>query len=104
MTPTAPATTRGESPYVGPRPFTRTDRDEGVELYGRDAEVETLFNLLISQRIVVLYSPSWAGNTSLSEAKLVPRVEEEGLLVLPTARVGQEPQKNHGSTGSNRYS
>lgn len=104
MTGTAPATTRAESPYAGPRPFTRTDRDEGVELYGRDAEVETLFNLLISQRIVVLYSPSGAGKTSLIEAKLVPRVEEEGLLVFPTARVGQEPPKNHGSTGSNRYS
>jgi WD40 repeat protein len=91
-------------PYVGPRPFTRTDSLHGRELYGREVETESLFNLLISQRIVLLYSPSGAGKTSLIEAKLVPRLEEEGLAVLPTARVGLEPPPAAPATpDANRY-
>jgi WD40 repeat protein len=35
-----------------------------------------------------MYSPSGAGKTSLIEAKLLPRVEAEGLVALPTVRVG----------------
>src|SRR5579859_7421153 len=76
------------SPFVGPRPFTRSDTLAGRDMYGRDPEIEALFNMLIAQRIVVVYSPSGAGKTSLIEAKLVPRLEAEGFYVLPTARVG----------------
>jgi WD40 repeat protein len=60
-------------------------------LFGRDSDRDALFNLLISQRIVLMYSPSGAGKTSLIEASLVPVVEAEGLRPLPTARVGLAP-------------
>src|SRR5438132_2963091 len=79
------------SPYVGPRPFTRGDPEAGHGLFGRDADRDALFNLLISQRIVLMYSPSGAGKTSLIEASLVPVLEAEGLQVLPMGRVGLAP-------------
>jgi hypothetical protein len=75
-----PATS--DSPYVGPQAFSR-----GQRLYGRDRELRQLLNLLIAERIVLLYSPSGAGKTSLIQAALVPALEQEGLTVRPVARV-----------------
>jgi len=54
------------NPYIGPRAF-RT----GETLYGRDREVDELLDLLIAERIVLLYSPSGAGKTSLVQAALI---------------------------------
>ena len=83
-TATAPAR---PSPYVGPGPFER-----GQEMYGRDRDVAHLVDLLISARIVLLYSPSGAGKTSLIAAKLAPTLEAEDFFVLPVVRVGPEPR------------
>ena len=47
------------NPYVGPRAF-----QYGETLYGRDREVVELLDLVIAERIVLLYSPSGAGKTS----------------------------------------
>lgn len=74
------------NPYVGPRAF-RT----GEKLYGRDTELRDLLDLLIAERIVLLYSPSGAGKSSLIQAGLVPQLEDESFRVLPTARVNLEP-------------
>jgi LysM repeat protein len=74
------------NPYVGPRAFQR-----GEELYGRDREVMELLDLLIAERIVLLYSPSGAGKTSLVQAGLIPRLEAEAFQVLPVMRAGLEP-------------
>ncbi len=74
---------RTDTPYVGPRAFV-----PGEILYGRDPDARALLDLLIANRIVVLYSPSGAGKTSLLQAKLVPTLEdEENLSVLPIMRV-----------------
>ena len=70
------------NPYVGPRPF-----DRGEQLYGRDREADELRDLLVAERIVLLYSPSGAGKTSLIRARLVPELEEAGFKVLPEIRV-----------------
>src|SRR4051794_22844288 len=80
--------TANDNPYVGPRPFTLNDVEKGHDLYGRNREVSQLFDLLIATRIVLLYSPSGAGKTSLIQAKLVPKLEEEEFEVLPIIRVG----------------
>ncbi|HGA3039174.1 hypothetical protein I5L12_00865 [Serratia marcescens] len=72
-------------PYVGPSPFSAEQT-----LFGRDADIEQLQWRLISDRIIVLYSPSGAGKTSLLMAK-------NGLLstlttlfhVLPVLRIAQ---------------
>lgn len=74
------------NPYVGPRAF-----ETGEKLYGRDREVRQLLDLLIAERIVLLYSPSGAGKTSLVRAGLIPRLAAEGFHVLPVIRVSQEP-------------
>jgi WD40 repeat protein len=79
-------TTTRANPYVGPRSFTT-----GETLYGRDRETSKLLNLLIAERIVLLYSPSGAGKTSLIQAALVPQLHAEGFLVLPVIRVSAEP-------------
>src|SRR4029453_14288116 len=79
-------TTTRANPYVGPRSFAT-----GEILYGRDRETYKLLNLLIAERIVLLYSPSGAGKTSLIQAALIPQLLEEGFAVLPVIRVSAEP-------------
>lgn len=81
----APTPTR-LNPYVGPRPFERDD-----PFYGRDGEVLDLLDLLIAERLVLLYSPSGAGKTSLIQAALVPALEKKKFQVLPTIRVSLVP-------------
>src|SRR5262245_19706111 len=80
---------RGANPYVGPRSF-----KYGEVLYGRDREVAELVDLLIAERIVLLYSPSGAGKTSLIQAALMPRLQQEGFRVLPVIRVVPGPPGN----------
>jgi hypothetical protein len=75
-----------DNPYVGPRSFAYGER-----LYGRDREVTELGDTLLAQRMVLLYSPSGAGKSSLLEAALRPRLEQLQFRVLPTVRVGHEP-------------
>src|SRR3954469_11698305 len=84
-------TTAGNStgrtcPFVGPRPFRF-----GEPLFGRDREVPKLFDLVIAERIVLLFSPSGAGKTSLIQAGLIPALREEGFHDLPVIRVGLPP-------------
>lgn len=97
----------GTVPYVGPRPFTFEDARDGVELYGRERDVEHLVDLLISKRIVLLHSPSGAGKTSLIQAKLITTLDAENFHVLPVVRVGPEPHIEGMSLadlrGANRY-
>src|SRR5512135_3344205 len=73
------------NPYVGPRAF-----ETGETLYGREREVPDLLDLLIAERVVLLYSPSGAGKTSLISAGLIPQLAREGFHVLPVIRVNQE--------------
>jgi WD40 repeat protein len=89
------------NPYVGPRAF-----ETGEQLYGREREARELLLFLISQRIVLLHSPSGAGKTSLVQAGLIPRLREEGFHVLPVARVNLEPPASTAGKaggGFNRY-
>src|SRR5512139_1071945 len=74
------------NPYVGPRAF-----QTGEKLYGRDSEVQQLLDLLIAERIVLLYSPSGAGKSSLVQAGLIPCLRDEGFRVLPVTRVNLDP-------------
>jgi WD40 repeat protein/heme exporter protein D len=87
------------NPYVGPRAFERGDT-----LYGRNRELRRLLNLLIAERIVLLYSPSGAGKTSLIQAALIPELEAEGFRVWPAMRVNRElPPAETARTMANRY-
>src|SRR2546423_1296196 len=82
------------NPYVGPRALAL-----GEPIYGREREVLDLRDLLIAERIVLLYSPSGAGKTSLIQAGLIPEMEREEFTVLPIMRVGKNPT----GTAGNRY-
>ena len=77
---------RNDNPYVGPRSF-----KTGEKLYGRDSEALDLLDLLIAERIVLLYSPSGAGKSSLIQAELTRQLKKEGFHILPTIRVSTEP-------------
>lgn len=70
------------NPYVGPRAFV-----ENEKLYGRDREVADLRDMLLAERIVLLYSPSGAGKSSLLQARLIPAMRERGFIVRNTIRV-----------------
>lgn len=73
------------NPYVGPNPFKR-----GQPLFGRDREKRELRYLLTSERIVLLYSPSGAGKSSLVNAGLLPALESR-FDILGPIRVNLSP-------------
>jgi hypothetical protein len=90
---------KSQNPYVGPRAF-----KPGERLYGRDSEILNLVDFLIAERIVVLYSPSGAGKTSLIQAALVPELTNENFHVLPVMRVSLETQNGIAASEiENRY-
>ena len=62
------------NPFIGPRPY-----QTGEQLYGRDREASQLFNLLLANRVMLLYSPSGAGKSSLIYATLIPELQNENF-------------------------
>ena len=90
---------RRPNPYVGPRSIRYGER-----IYGRDREIEELRDVLIADRIVLMYSPSGAGKSSLIDAGLRPELERRDFWVLPTIRVGLDVEAELGESGvGNRY-
>ena len=83
------------NPFVGPVPFF----EEG-KLHGRDVECSALYDLIVAKRVVLLFSPSGAGKTSLIHAALLPRLRAK-LDTLAVARVNRAPGTGEGS--ANRY-
>ena len=89
------------NPFVGPRAI-----QTGERIYGRDREASTLVNLLIAERIVLLYSPSGAGKTSLIQAALVPRLVRRGFRLHQIIRLNVLPPEDlpaEKATAFNRY-
>jgi len=74
-------------PYVGACPI-----EPGQPFFGRAAETADLISRLVARRIVLLHSPSGAGKTSLIQAGVVPALQSQGFLVLPTVRVSRQAQ------------
>jgi DNA-binding beta-propeller fold protein YncE len=73
------------NPYVGPRPF---EQNEGTLFFGRDREANELFSLICAHPVVLFYSQSGAGKTSLLNAAIIPKLEEQKAEVFGVARVG----------------
>lgn len=73
------------NPYVGPRPYR-----EGEIIYGRERETSELLDILIAERIVLLYSASGAGKSSLLNAAILPKMAEQGFQVYPVIRLNLE--------------
>ncbi len=59
--------------YPGPRSFTGDDRHL---FFGRDAEKQELFRLIVLNDLVVLFGESGSGKTSLLQAGVCPDLEE----------------------------
>ena len=77
-------------PYIGPRFFEKKDKDL---FFGREYETRELCSMIFAHNVVLCYSQSGAGKTSLINAGVIPRFEKEEFDVLPVARVsGQIPK------------
>jgi hypothetical protein len=76
------------NPFVGPRPFRRSEM-----LYGRSWETNQLTDLLIASRIVLLHAPSGAGKTSLLRTKFARECLRVGLGRPRFVSVGAEPRE-----------
>jgi WD40 repeat protein len=76
-----------QNPYVGPRPIADHEH-AGEKIWGRDREIAELADVLIANRIVLLYSPSGAGKTSLLRAGVIPSLEQKRFPARPMVRVG----------------
>lgn len=82
-----------DNPFVGPRAFR-----QGELFFGREHETRAVLNTLMGGRIVLLYSPSGAGKTSLIQASLVPEMASRGFQICASLeprfsaiRVGNPP-------------
>lgn len=97
---------RRANPFVGPVPFTADDSDY---FFGREFETRELTALLGAERVVLLYSPSGAGKTSLIQARLIRALERQRFDVLPLLRVSKSRASRTRGDGepathdSNRY-
>lgn len=89
---------RGPNPFVGPRSIR-----QGERIYGRKHETAELRDRLIADRIVLMYSPSGAGKTSLINAGLRPELAHRGFTILPTIRVNHVDPVMADMPGYNRY-
>jgi WD40 repeat protein len=90
--------TIGGSPYVGPRAYR-----VGERLFGRDREARELLRLLVAERVVLLYSPSGAGKTSLLAAKILSELKGQEFQVLDIARVVGSETETGSHNGTNPY-
>lgn len=88
---------RRDNPFVGPESI-----PPGAAIYGRGRETTSVLNMLVAERIVLLYSPSGAGKTSLVNAGLRPALIDDDFEVLPVASVRHELEQPDGTT-RNRY-
>ena len=87
------------NPYVGPVPLS-----DGQMLYGREREIDELADLIVSKRVVLLFSPSGAGKTSLIQAALAPALRDQyRLQPLPIVRLGHHDSSCDGDVEVNRY-
>jgi len=94
---------KNKNPFVGPASFSENDKER---FFGRKREINNLYNLLIGERIALLYAVSGAGKTSLIQAGLIPKFKGKFQVIFPI-RVNEGPpelERKGGSTKTpNRY-
>ncbi|MEO3863151.1 tetratricopeptide repeat protein [Acrocarpospora sp. B8E8] len=73
------------SPYVGPRPFLRS---EARLFFGREAEARSVQSDWLADRVTVLHGSAAVGKTSLLNAGVLPPMEQElQVVTLPPSRI-----------------
>jgi len=75
------------SPYKLLDFYTREDADL---FFGREAEIRRMVGEILSTRLLVLFSPSGSGKTSLIQAGVRPQLENRGFQTVYT-RLGDSP-------------
>jgi WD40 repeat protein len=75
-----------KNPFPGPRPIGQSE-----PIFGRNREITELRHLLISERLVLLHSPSGAGKTSLINAGIIPEFEANFAVCPPTRVIFEMP-------------
>jgi hypothetical protein len=63
--------------YPGLKPF---ERSQSALFRGRSEDVRRLTNLIVRERLVVLFAKSGIGKTSLLQAGVAPQLEEQGFM------------------------
>jgi WD40 repeat protein len=86
-------------PFVGPQAYKVSD---AWRFFGRDREAADLIDIVAASRIVLLYSPSGAGKTSLINAAVIPQFPKR-FRVLPVISVGGVPSPSPDGVPGNRY-
>jgi Divergent InlB B-repeat domain len=81
-----------ENPYVGPRPF---EREDAGRFFGRARDARDLTSLVVAHRVVLLYSASGAGKSSLVNAGVRPLLEKRGFDLVASLRVGAPATGEH---------
>ena len=71
------------NPFVGPRAI-----QEDEPFFGREKELEDLVDQLYAERVVLMYSPSGAGKSSLINAGLIPELKDS-FRILPVLRLNR---------------
>ncbi len=65
--------------YPGLKPF---ERNQSGVFYGRMEDIQRLANLVVRERLVVLFAKSGIGKTSLLQAGVAPELEKQGFVPL----------------------
>jgi WD40 repeat protein/serine/threonine protein kinase len=77
-----------ESPFRGLLPFSEKDSDV---FFGRDGEIAACVERLRYETVLPVVGPSGAGKTSFVHAGVIPRLREQGPLVVMRIRPGDRP-------------
>lgn len=79
--------------YMGVKPFEAANR---AIFFGRDEDIEGLYNLILSEKLVVLFGKSGYGKSSLLNAGVLPlfqeEEEEERRAIVVEVRLGSYVQ------------
>ena len=67
----------GRNPWLGLGTYS-----EGLRLYGRDVEVETLTNVICNNVSTVVFGKSGVGKSSLLHAGIFPKIRQSGMMPI----------------------
>jgi WD40 repeat protein/tetratricopeptide (TPR) repeat protein len=84
------------TPYVGPRPFGRSEKDM-ERFFGRERDIDAILSRLYAQPVTLVCAASGAGKTSVFNAGVTPHLQARGVQVFPVARVGGVPAAELGT-------
>ena len=65
--------------YPGLKPF---DRNQSAVFHGRQEDAQRLTNLIVRERLVVLFAKSGIGKTSMLQAGVAPQLEDQDFIPI----------------------